>query len=86
MEHKRAEINDDSRGTCNTNSQIEIKTSMINSGLFGYSDAYILLSGDITVVGAGANNAAIAVDRNNKQVKFKSYEMFTAAITEINNT
>ena len=86
MEHKRAEINDDSRGTYNTNSQIKIKTSMLSSGLFDYSDAYILLIGDITVVGAEANNAAIAVDRNNKQVKFKSYEMFTDAITEINNT
>ena len=42
------EINDDSRGTCNTNSQIKFKTSMLKSRLCDYSDVYILIT--ITVV------------------------------------
>ena len=36
------EVNDESRGTCNVNSQIEFKTSMLRSNLCDYSDAYYL--------------------------------------------
>ena len=43
------EINDESRGTYSTNSQIKYKTSMLRSSLCDYSDAYILVSGTITV-------------------------------------
>ena len=39
---------------------------MRKSSLCDYSDAYMLLSGTITVVGAGAEDAARAADRNNK--------------------
>ena len=35
------EINDESRGTYNTNSQIEFNTTMLKSSLCDYSDAYI---------------------------------------------
>ena len=48
------EINDESRGTYNTNSQPRFKTSMIRSSLCDYSDAYILAKGTITI----ANTAA----------------------------
>ena len=41
-------INDDSRGTYNTYSQIKIKTSMIKSSLRDYSDVYILVGGTIS--------------------------------------
>ena len=37
------EINDESHGTCNTNSQIKFKTSMLRSSLCNYRDAYILV-------------------------------------------
>ena len=37
------EINDDARGTYNTNSQIIFKTSMLRSSLCDYSDAIYLL-------------------------------------------
>ena len=37
------EINDESRETYNTYSQIKLKTSMIKSSLCYYSDAYIAL-------------------------------------------
>ena len=75
------EINDDSRGTYNTNSQIKFKTMMLKSGLCDYSDVYILISGIITVseLAAGGRN-------NNIQVVFKSCAPFTNCISEINNT
>ena len=42
-----AAINDDSRGTYNTNSLIKFKTSMLRSSLCDYSDTYILVKGTI---------------------------------------
>ena len=39
------EINDESRGAYNTNSQIEFKTTMLKPSLCDYSDAYILVKG-----------------------------------------
>ena len=61
------EINDESRGTYNTNSQIKFKTTMLKSSLCNYGDAYICVKGTVTVnntaaAGAAANNA-------NKKVK-----------------
>ena len=47
-------INDESCGTYNVNSQIKFKTSMLNSSLCNYSDAYILLSGAIIVSNTAA--------------------------------
>ena len=38
------EVNDETRGTYNVNSQIKFKTSMSRSILYDYSDAYILVS------------------------------------------
>ena len=37
------EINDESRGTHNVNSQIKFKTTMLKSSLCDYSDAYIFV-------------------------------------------
>ena len=37
------EINDDALGTCNINSQIKFKTTMLKSKVCNYSDAYILV-------------------------------------------
>ena len=44
------DINDDARGTHNINIQIKFKTSMLKSSLCDYSNAYILVSGTITIV------------------------------------
>ena len=55
------EINDCSRGTYN-NSQIRFKTSMLNSSLCDYSDAYILVSSTITITEAGADDLAKQLD------------------------
>ena len=56
------EINDDSRGTYSSDKQIRFKTAMLRSSLCDYSDAYILVKGNITVnntadEGAATNNA-----------------------------
>ena len=78
------EINDESRGTYNVNSQIKFKATMLKSSLFDYSDAYILVKGTITV----NNTAAADADANNtnKKVIFKNGASFTNCISEINNT
>ena len=44
------EINDESHGVCDIVSQIKFKTSMLRSRLYDYNDAYISVSGTITVV------------------------------------
>ena len=77
------EINDESRGAYNVNSQIKFKTTMLKSTLCDYSDAYILVKGTISV-----NNtaAAGAVNNTNKKVIFKKCALFTNCISEINNT
>ena len=59
------EINDESRGTYNVNSQIKFKTTMLKSSLCDYSDAYILVKGTITV----NNTAAADADANNTNKK-----------------
>ena len=45
---------------------------MLNSSLCDYSDAYIIVEGRITAIGHGGNTEAIAADRNNKVVVFKT--------------
>ena len=56
------EINDESRGVYNVNSQIKFKTTMLKSSLCDYSDAYILVKGKITVHNTGT--AAAPNNRN----------------------
>ena len=80
------EINDESRGTYNANSQIKFKTTMLKSSLCDYSDAYILVKGTITVTGAGADAAARQADERDKDVAFKNCAPFINCISEINNT
>ena len=48
------EINDDEPGTCDTNSQVKFKPSMLKTSLCDYSDSYI----SVSVTGAGENDAA----------------------------
>ena len=76
-------INDYSRGTYNTNSQIKFKTSMLKSSLRDYKNAYILVKEIVTV-----SNTETASNLNNrgKKVKFKSFAPFTDCLSKINNT
>ena len=64
------EINDESRGVYNVNSQIKFKTTMLKSSLCDYSDAYILVKGTITVDDTSA--AGAAANNTNKKVIFKN--------------
>ena len=80
------QINDESRGTHNANSQIKFKTTMLKSSLCDYSDAYILVKGTITNTGAGADAAARQADERDKGVAFKYCAPFINCISEINNT
>ena len=41
------EINDDSLGTYNSNSQIKFKTAMLNSSQCDYNDVHIFIKGTI---------------------------------------
>ena len=76
------EINDDAHGTYNTSSQIKFKTSMLKQSLCDYSDAYILVSGTITV----ENTGTTAVPNNRKNIIIKTCAAFTECINEISNT
>ena len=80
------EINDESRGAYNVNSQIKFKTTMLKSSLCDYSDVYILVNGKITIAVAGNDAAARQADERNKGVVFKNCAPFINCISEINNT
>ena len=66
------EINDESRGACNANSQIKFKTTMVKSSLYDYSDAYIFVEGKIKITGEGADAAAKQTDERDKGAAFKN--------------
>ena len=77
------EINDESRGAYNVNSQIKFKTTMLKSSLSDYSDVYILVKRNITVNNTSAQG--VAANNTNKKVIFKNCVPFTNCISEINN-
>ena len=77
------EINDESRGVYNFNSQIKFKTTMLKSSLCDYSDAYILFKRTITVNNTGT---AASPNNRNKRVIFKNCAPFANCIRDINNT
>ena len=78
------EINDDIKGAYSPNKQIRFKTAVLRSSLCDYSDAYILVKGNIAVNNtAAAGNAA---NNANKKVIFKNCAPFTNCISKINNT
>ena len=70
-------------GAYSPNKQIRFKTAMLRSILCDYSDAYILVKGNIAV-----NNTADAGAENNayKKIIFKNCALITNCISKINNT
>ena len=78
------EINDESRGAYNVNSQIKFKTTMLKYSLCDYSDPYILIRGTISVNNTAT--AGAAVNNIDKKAIFKNCAPFTNCISEINNT
>ena len=57
---------------------------MLRSSLCDYSDAYILVKGNISVNNTAAEGAA--ANKINKKVTFKTCAPFTNCISKINNT
>ena len=78
------EINDESRGAYNADSQIKFKTAMLKSRLCDYNDAYILVKGTITIINTAAANADAY--NANKNVIFKICAPVINCISKINNT
>ena len=78
------EINDNAHRTYNKNSQIKFTSSVLNSRLSVYSDAYIHLRGTITT-DETEEDTAKQLDERNICVIFKNYAPFTDCISEINN-
>ena len=71
------EINDDIRGAYSPNKQIRFKTSMLRSSSCDYSDAYILVKGNITVNNTAAEGAA-ATNTNKKVILKIALHLLTA--------
>ena len=59
---------------------------MLKTSLCNYIDAYVLVSGTITINGAGADDAAKRLDEREREVIFQNCGPFTECISEINNT
>ena len=59
---------------------------MLGFNLWDYADAYILVKGTITIVGAGNDDATKQADERDKCVTFKNWAPFTKCISRINNT
>ena len=70
------EINDQSRGMYNINSDVRFKTTIPKSSLCDYSDAYISVKGTTTIAGAGDDAAARQANERNKGVIFKNCATF----------
>ena len=63
------EINAESRGTYSVNRKIDFKGSLLSSSLCDYSDAYILVKGNVSVNNAGAADAE--ANNTNKKSNIK---------------
>ena len=77
------EINDEPRGEYSSDKLIRFQTAMRRSSLCDYSDAYIVVKGNVTVNNTGT---AVAPTNTNKKVIFKTCAPFTNCISKINNT
>ena len=64
------------------NKQIRFKTSMLRSDLCDYSDAYIVVKGDITLTKTITRGF---IDTRNRFLAFKNNAPFTNYISKINN-
>ena len=76
---KWIEIFDQSGGTYSTNRKIRFKTQMLRSDLGDYNDAYVVVTGKITVT--NANN-----DAYDKKLAFKNNAPFISCVSKVNNT
>ena len=78
------EINDDIRGAYSPNKQIIFKTANLRSSLCDYSDAYILVKGNVSVNNTACDNSV--ANNTNKNVIFENFAPFINCISKTNNT
>ena len=71
LQQKNGVIDNKSKGNYSHENPIKLLTNSLESSLCDYSDAYILVTGNINVTG-GDNNAKVA---------FKNFAPFTKCIT-----
>ena len=76
---KWIEVFDQSGGTYSSNKKIRFKTPMLRSDLCDYNDAYIVVTGKITVTNPD-NNA------DDKKLAFKNNAPFISCVSKVNNT
>ena len=82
---KWVEVNDqsgDANDRYKPNKPIRFKTSMLRSDLCDFSDAYIVVKGDITLTKAADRDF---IDVRNSFLAFKNNTPFTNSISKINN-
>ena len=79
------EINDQSRGVCNTNRDIRFKTTMVKSSSCDYSDVYILVKRIIIITGEKDDAAARQADKRNKGATFKKCVPFINCKSDTEN-
>ena len=79
---KWIEVYDQSEKNYNVNKEIRIKTPMLRSDLCDFSDAYIVVKGDITLT---KTNGRGIIDIRNRFLAFKNNAPFTNCISKINN-
>ena len=70
-------IDSESKSNCLPDNEIKFLTSSLESNLCNYSDAYILVTGNINIAGSNDNNTKVA---------FKNCAPFKKCRTEINET
>ena len=75
---KWIEVYDQSEKNYSVNKEIRIKTPMLRSDLCDFSDAYIVVKGDITLEGDNSAN------KRNKSFTFKNNAPFISCISKIN--
>ena len=76
QQQKWCVINDESKGNYSPDDEVKFLTRSLESSLCDYSDAYILVTGNITVAGGNANT----------KVAFKNCAPFKECRTEINGS
>ena len=80
---KWIEVNDQTgKNNYNVYKESRNKTSMLRSDLCDYSDAYIVVKGDITLT---KTNGRGIIDIRNRFLAFKNNAPFTNCISKINN-
>ena len=80
------EVNEEWPASYKIGSQIGFKNLILKPSLFDYINAYILVSGIITITGAGKDDPSKPRDEVNKGVILENCMLLTHCISETNNT